>query len=287
MLGASSAGYDREGLAVWVSDRLHAVMDPEEIKSLLRPEIEKMLLELGRKQYQGDRLADRLDAGLAASFDDDRPVAKELAELAAWARRELGVETTVEELTGLGKAGARTKLVNALDAAHRPEMREMEKVLLLQMLDSAWMEHLRSMDHLRSSVGLRGYAQEDPKVVYKREGMEIFETMWQGISDRVTDLIFRMEQLDPDFLSYLGSRWQLDKARAIHDSPASEPAFAGGGDIRATQDAAIAGSQKSEVKAQPVRNVAKRVGRNDLCPCGSGKKFKACCMRKGAGADLR
>ena len=114
--------------------------------------------------------------------------------------------------------------------------------------------------------------------------MEIFETMWNGISDRVTDLIFRMEQLDPDFLSYLGSRWQLDKARAIHDSPESEPAFSGGGGIRATQEAAIAGSQKSDHKPQPVRNAAKRVGRNDPCPCGSGKKFKSCCMRKGAGA---
>ena len=91
----------------------------------------------------------------------------------------------------------------------------MEKVLVLQILDQSWMEHLRTMDHLRSSVGLRGYAQVDPKVEYKREGMKIFEEMWSGVSDRVTDLVFRMEQLDPDFLSYLGARWQLDRAQAI------------------------------------------------------------------------
>ena len=61
-------------------------------------------------------------------------------------------------------------------------MREMEKVLVLQILDSSWMEHLRAMDHLRSSVGLQGYAQIDPKVEYKREGMKIFAEMWTGVS---------------------------------------------------------------------------------------------------------
>ena len=93
---------------------------------------------------------------------------------------------------------------------------------MLQILDSSWMEHLRAMDHLRSSVGLRGYAQVDPKVEYKREGMKIFEEMWSGVGDKVTDLIFRMEQVDPDFLSYLGHRWQLDRASTIHEAPAPE-----------------------------------------------------------------
>src|SRR4029079_16519401 len=108
-----------------------------------------------------------------------------------------------EELSEKSSEEVRTLLVNALDAKHRSEMREMEKVLLLQILDSSWMEHLRAMDHLRSSIGLQGYAQIDPKVEYKREGMRIFGEMWTGIADRVTDLIFRVEQFDPEFLSYL------------------------------------------------------------------------------------
>ncbi len=111
----------------------------------------------------------------------------------------------------------------------------MEKVLVLQILDQSWMEHLRTMDHLRSSVGLRGYAQVDPKVEYKREGMKIFEEMWTGVSDKVTDLVFRMEQFDPDFLSYLGSRWQLDRAQAIHQAPEPEVAAVAGG-VRAEQE---------------------------------------------------
>jgi preprotein translocase subunit SecA len=144
------------------------------------------------------------------------------------------------------------------------------------------------MDHLRSSIGLQGYAQVDPKVEYKREGMKIFAEMWNGVSDKVTDLIFRVEQFDPEFLSYLGARWQLDRAQSIHQSAPSELASASApvSGVRAQQEAAIAASQHtSEKKAEPLRNVGKKVGRNDPCPCGSGKKFKACCMRKEATTD--
>ena len=150
------------------------------------------------------------------------------------------------------------------------------------------MEHLRAMDHLRSSVGLQGYAQIDPKVEYKREGMKIFAEMWTGVADKVTDLIFRVEQFDPEFLSYLGL------ALAARPGPDDPP----GGRLAARrrrrrragfarqQEAAIAASQQStEKKREPVRNVGKKVGRNDPCPCGSGKKFKACCMRKEAATD--
>ncbi|MGE5756441.1 MAG: SEC-C metal-binding domain-containing protein, partial [Planctomycetaceae bacterium] len=148
------------------------------------------------------------------------------------------------------------------------------------------MEHLRAMDHLRSSIGLQGYAQIDPKVEYKREGMKIFAEMWNGISDKVTDLVFRVEQFDPEFLSYLGSRWKLDKAQSIHQSAPSELSSTLSSGVRAQQDAAIAASEKtSEKKHEPVRKVGRKVGRNDPCPCGSGKKFKACCMRKEAATD--
>ncbi len=110
--------------------------------------------------------------------------------------------------------------------------------------------------------------------------------MWGGVGDKVTDLVFRMEQVDPEFLNYLGARWQLDRARSIHAAPTSAPGdsaaeVAVGGNVRAQQEAAIASSQKSEKKPEPLRNTGKKVGRNDPCPCGSGRKYKVCCMRKG------
>jgi preprotein translocase subunit SecA len=282
---------DREGLAAWASERFHTEVDAEELKTKLRPEIEVFFLELAQKQYGGARTAVELDRRVDAAYgtaDSPRstPDPKALTELAAWSHNELGVELTTEELASTSRSAARQRLINALDAQYRPEMRELEKVLLLQILDNSWMEHLRAMDHLRSSVGLRGYAQVDPKVEYKREGMKIFEEMWSGVSDKVTDLIFRMEQFDPEFLHYLGSRWQLDRAQTIHESPDNEPAAVAGSNIRAQQEAAISASKgPSERKAEPLRNTGRKVGRNDPCPCGSGKKFKACCMRKEGAVD--
>ena len=157
----------------------------------------------------------------------------------------------------------------AVEDMYRPEMRKMERALVLQLLDTAWKDHLLAMDHLRSSVGLRGYAQVDPKVEFKREGMRIFEQMWDSVGERTTDLIFRMEQLDE---SFVGSTWT--EAEAIHQDAQSA------GEIAAQQQAAIEGTEVDH-KPQPIRNRQQRVGRNDPCPCGSGKKFKNCCMRKG------
>ncbi len=292
------ARYDREGLAAWASNRFHTLVDHDELNLKLRPEIEHLLLDVAHKHYLGGRLAEELEAKLTEAFGPaptgpkfvaPTPDARALDTLARWAREQFGVETSAEELQSMGREEVRNTLVNALDLRHRPEMREMEKVLLLQILDSSWMEHLRAMDHLRSSVGLQGYAQKDPKVEYKQEGMKIFAEMWSGVSDKVTDLVFRVEQFDPDFLSYLGSRWPLDRAETIHQSAPSELAAAAAprSEIQAKQEAAIAASQQSgERKREPVRNLGKKVGRNDPCPCGSGKKFKACCMHKGASSDL-
>jgi preprotein translocase subunit SecA len=256
------------------------------------------LIELAHAHYPGPTLESELQTRLAGlggpkiaePGDDNDPTLESgpaLAELVSWAGESLDLELSPTVLESMTLAELRRALLNALDAKHRPEMREMEKAVLLQILDASWMEHLRTMDHLRSSIGLQGYAQIDPKVEYKREGMRIFAAMWTSVGDRVTDLIFRVEQFDPEFLNHLGSRWQLDRARTIHDQAESQlTAAPAPSDVRRTQDAAIAGSQRSpEKKREPVRNVGRKVGRNDLCPCGSGKKFKACCMRKQSMAD--
>jgi preprotein translocase subunit SecA len=123
------------------------------------------------------------------------------------------------------------------------------------------------MDHLRSAVGLVGYAQVDPKVEYKREGMRLFEQMWESTGERVTDLVYRMEQLDEGFV---GSTWT--ETAAVH------PGAPTAGGITEQQQQAIANSQ-GEVKIETIRNRGDHVGRNDPCPCGSGKKYKNCCLK--------
>ena len=159
----------------------------------------------------------------------------------------------------------------SLDDRWRPEMHKIERILLLELLDHAWKEHLRTLDHLRSAVGLRGYAQTDPKVEFKREGMKIFEQMWGGIEQRVTDYIYRMEQLDESFIGSTWAKGQVQQQQA--------PSLADTGMAQQQQEA-IDGSSGPQ-KLEPHRNYTERVGRNAPCPCGSGKKFKNCHGKNG------
>ena len=261
--GNQAPRYDRDGLAAWFEARFGVAVNPDQLQPMLRPEIEALLLDLAAKNYAGAKLAEELGGegrgsptALKPRGREGRPHARSRGRWpssAHWAAREnLGVETTGDELASSSRTDVRRKLFEALDSKHRPEMREMEKVLVLQFLDSSWMEHLRGMDHLRSSVGLRGYAQVDPKVEYKREGMKLFEEMWKGISDKVTDLIFRMEQIDPEFLHYIGARWQLDRATTIH-----EAIRAAAGAARPSRPRLGAGSGRRRMRpSRPARRAA-------------------------------
>ncbi len=195
--------------------------------------------------------------------------------LLAWARERFDqglaaadfASTDLDELKGVLVAASRRRRARGDD--QQDEMRRMERSVLLQILDNAWKDHLLAMDHLRSSVGLRGYAQVDPKVEYKREGMRTFDLMWKGIEERVTDIVYRIEQVEDDELR---TAWRETAAIHAEAAPATrqEPAAA---DRGPDQPPAAGADQPIE----PIRNAGQRVGRNDPCPCGSGRKFKNCC----------
>jgi preprotein translocase subunit SecA len=149
------------------------------------------------------------------------------------------------------------------------DMKRMERAVVLQILDNAWKDHLLAMDHLRASVGLRGYAQVDPKVEYKREGMRTFDLMWKGIDERVTDIVYRIEQVEDEAV-----KSTFRETAAIH---AEAPSAAEMAAQSQSPSPAAPPSQAADVNVEPIRNLGTKVGRNDPCPCGSGKKFKNCC----------
>jgi preprotein translocase subunit SecA len=184
----------------------------------------------------------------------------------------LQLQVQPQDLRHVDRDTARQVLANAFDDRYRPEMRTMERSLILNVLDSAWKDHLYAMDYLRAGVGLVGYAQIDPKTEYKRQGMKQFEVMWENVADRVTDLVFRMEEAGDEVMETV---WHI--TATTHEAP---PPVLSADSIRAQQQEAIANSQRGEVKkTEPIRNTAPRVGRNDPCPCGSGKKYKHCCLK--------
>jgi preprotein translocase subunit SecA len=179
---------------------------------------------------------------------------------------------TAEEIGDLTREQLEQRLTTAVEDRYRPEIRRMERSLLLQIVDTTWKDHLLVMDRLRSSVGLMGYAQVDPKVEYKREGMKLFEEMWRHIGDRATEYVFKIEQLNEDFVS---STW-VETAATHEQAPGATEEF------QRSQEQTSASNQ-GDTRPEPIRNRGQRVGRNDPCPCGSGKKYKNCHMRMGGG----
>ncbi|MBN1910291.1 MAG: SEC-C domain-containing protein [Pirellulales bacterium] len=275
--------YDREKLVDWARERFNVELSMDDLRNKQRDEIQALLVEHSRQDAakSAGALA-QLETHLEAILSDG-PTPEEalraaehngkLAALAGWLEAELHCQMPPSDMVQLDPEKLRRHLVAVVEDRYRPEMRKMERALVLQLLDAAWKDHLLAMDHLKNSIGLRGYAQIDPKVEYKREGMRTFEAMWDSVGERVTDLVFRMEQLDE---SFVGSTWT--ESEAIHEEAPSAD------QITDQQQAAIDGTQ-SDRKPEPIRNRAQHVGRNDPCPCGSGKKFKNCCMRKRSAAS--
>jgi preprotein translocase subunit SecA len=190
-----------------------------------------------------------------------------LSSLSSWLRESLDCELPEEEIGALDRDRLARKLRNAVEDRYRPEMRRLERTLLLRVVDMSWKDHLLAMDHLRQAIAFAGYAQLDPKVEYKREGMRMFEEMWLHVGERTTELVFRIEQLDEDLV---GSTW-------VHASATKADATS---EIQRYQQETSESGNGGEQRIDPIRNRTQRVGRNDPCPCNSGKKYKNCCGRK-------
>ncbi|MDO4569427.1 MAG: SEC-C metal-binding domain-containing protein [Planctomycetia bacterium] len=269
--------YDREALSQWSAGRFGVGISDTILKSTTRDQFHQKLIECSEECAQREKILveeakSRINEFISQhqSNNDFRPSDEELAQFIAEMEDRWNILVRIEELRGMSEERFERKMLEAIDDRFRPEMRKMERALVLSILDAAWKEHLLAMDHLKSSVGLRGYAQVDPKIEYKREGMKTFDNMWKSIGERVTDLVFRMEQLDERFV---GSTWS--QQTATHEEAGSAVQSTGQGSIQEEQQAAIEGSQ--DKKRVPIKNVGPKVGRNDPCPCGSGKKFKKCC----------
>jgi preprotein translocase subunit SecA len=226
----------------------------------------------------------------------------ELAELQEDVRRVLNVDLPVEEWgreEGIDETHLRERVEQAADqfmaakaANMGPElMRFIEKSLLLQVLDAVWKEHLYALDHLRQGIGLRAYGQRDPLNEYKAEAFALFNAMLDELKERVTTMLARVE-LAPEQPAPVMQPPPLQVV-AIHPEPVS--ALGGGGPGGREPELALEGAGATAsamaVAAQPMRaglvdpndpSTWRNAGRNALCPCGSGRKYKHCHGRLGA-----
>ena len=157
-----------------------------------------------------------------------------------------------------------------------PLYQDILRYFLLEELDRTWKEHLRNMDALRDGIGLRGYGQKDPKLEYKREGFEMFQSMLFQIREGVFRALTRVhvQPAEPAPVEDAVEEGNAPAEAPQQEAPKAKPTLS----LRHKEndDLAYSGSQTTDAGNQPAK-AKPRVGRNDPCPCGSGKKYKKCC----------
>ena len=214
----------------------------------------------------------------------------ELGDLVGAMDALYGTGVTADELRGLDReAIVQEFLDDALDAYAEREkeldliqeglMRDLERFIVLQTVDTRWREHLENMDYLREGIGLRGLAQKDPLVEYRNEGHIMFQELNRAIHEEVVTLLYHAEVTPDDGTGGLQEQAPANGGLSYeHTSLAgSEAILAAGGGGVATAAVAGGGAVATPVAQRPkVNSEAENIGRNDPCWCGSGKKFKKC-----------
>jgi len=170
---------------------------------------------------------------------------------------DLSLDKPVQENFSADQLGqyvfdAAQALYQKREAMYGPEIiRHVERFIILQTVDTRWKEHLLNMDHLKEGIGLRGYAQQDPLRIYKKEGFDMFQDLMNRIKQEVVDILFKIQIASPTQVEEMKQEEQQDLTFSSH-------------------------SDESAPK-QPVRRSSEKIPRNAPCPCGSGKKYKKCC----------
>jgi preprotein translocase subunit SecA len=208
-----------------------------------------------------DMVEDRLDTIVGSVAREKIPVKEwDLDGLKAAVKRQFSLDPVLDDIrTDASNADdvfdilfsqVKEKYNRKEDDLGHAQIREVERFILLQTVDTLWKEHLLAMDHLKEGIGLRGYGQQNPLRVYKKEGFDMFQALSDRIQEEVLGILFRIEMTP-------GS--QAEEMRKKEE-----------------ENLSFSHSGNTTVK-QPVKRTQKKIGRNDSCPCGSGKKYKKCC----------
>ena len=211
----------------------------------------------------------------------------------------LDVKRLLDDEPGLDEAGIRARILAELEAGYLKkfstvdtgELRQLEKQLMLQQVDLHWKEHLAAMDYLRQGIHLRGYAQKNPKQEYKREAFEMFGAMLDRVKRDVVTILAKARIRSPDEVEAEETRRRMAEQLQYRHDEAPSAMTAAASEVEPGTEAPgdSAAPARRPLVARPARPMAppaepagprvrteKKVGRNDPCPCGSGKKYKQC-----------
>lgn len=235
------------------------------IYSLRRELMREADLESIVREYLGDLLDD-----IYASVEISRsmPDPEEEKDILIRLRDVMNIDRVLEpDAPFPTREEAESLIVSILDQLKResgPVYADLLRYFLLEELDRGWKEHLRNMDHLRDGIGLRGYGQRDPKLEYKREGFKMFQDLLTRIREGAFRALTRVHVEQPK------------EEEFQHREPEQELSYSGAPEAEPAPAAPVAPT----ASGTPAKAEAHRPGRNDPCPCGSGKKYKKCCGAK-------
>ncbi|MBU64964.1 MAG: preprotein translocase subunit SecA [Cupriavidus sp.] len=250
------------------------VLEAQDVGDMVANLRESVIVELFREYVPADTMEEQWDiAGLEQRLRDDWSLEVPLAKTV-----EAAQSIEDEDLLNLILKTARETYDAKVAQVGRESFAGFERSVMLQSIDTHWREHLAALDHLRQGIHLRGYAQKDPKQEYKRESFELFARLLDVIKSEVTRVVFNVQIQSPEQLEQASEQIEeglshLENIQYKHDE------FAEGGESvedatarRSTSTAAMAAMGGTDLALAGMP----KVGRNDPCPCGSGKKFKQC-----------
>lgn len=239
------------------------LMNVEDISGMIEQNREDVLTAVIDEYIPPQSLEDMWDVEglqerLKADFDLDAPVKQ-------W----------LEEDDKLYEEALREKIINLAVEVYKEKeevvgtqvLRNFEKSVMLQTLDTLWKEHLAAMDHLRQGIHLRGYAQKNPKQEYKRESFELFEGLLEALKTDVITVLSRVRVQQQE---------EVERMEEQRRAQAEEAARRAQAQHAAAQNPLSEGEESEEGSNQPMVRDERKVGRNEPCPCGSGKKYKQC-----------
>uniref|UniRef100_E6PTG6 Preprotein translocase secA subunit n=1 Tax=mine drainage metagenome TaxID=410659 RepID=E6PTG6_9ZZZZ len=255
-------------------EQRNAILDNQDVSAQIADLREGSVTDMVHTFVPAQSMEEQWDiAGLERALRDDWQVD---LELKAWVEADQTVtdEDVLEHVLETVHAQYKAK-VEAVGGAN---FASFERMVLLQSLDQHWREHLSALDYLRQGIHLRGYAQKQPKQEYKREAFELFGQMLDAVKNDVTRTLMTV-QVQTQEQAEAAAEQIEQRAQSLHNlvfqHPEAAGAVAADGGLEAGE-LAVAAAAAGAVSMQPIVNAMPKVGRNDLCPCGSGKKYKHC-----------
>ncbi len=264
------SAYVAEGIVTWANAKFQAGWTVDRVQGRSPEELFRELRDLNEQFLLGGQMDRQIDEAIAGRGEED---------VLQWARQRFGRAWDERRFAtnreSLGLAGAVREEGREM---LRWELSRLENFVLLRIYDQAWKDHLLEMDQLKMAIMQRplGGDQTHPQSQYAIEGREFFDQMWSRVQERVTDMIFKVKMTGATAAPVRPSGMPLQ----FHHAESAGAGFAGMAAAAAADQAAAMRAQNVEQKAETIRRAQPRIGRNDPCPCGSGRKYKQCCGRK-------